>query len=163
MYLVQQNALRRLHKCGAFAAQRCRLSDDASKPPAPAKNPVPSLQQQEKVRLENPLARTLRMLRNDVDRIKNFILPPSANEANSRPEEEQEQITLRQMADRQSSTTEFQSHCDILIIGGGGVGASIAYWLKKRAFSGLNVVVLEKDPTVGAYTSCVKCQSCVSK
>lgn len=44
-------------------------------------------------------------------------------------------------------TTLFQSHCDVLVIGGGGIGASIAYWLKKRAQDGLNVVVVEKDPT----------------
>lgn len=41
----------------------------------------------------------------------------------------------------------FQSHCDVLIIGGGGIGSSIAHWLKKKAHDGLSVVVVEKDPT----------------
>lgn len=45
-------------------------------------------------------------------------------------------------------TGEFQTHCDVLIVGGGGVGSSIAFWLKKRGHVGLNVVVVEKDPTV---------------
>lgn len=43
---------------------------------------------------------------------------------------------------------DFQTHCDVLIIGGGGVGSSIAYWLKEKARDGLNVVVVEKDDTV---------------
>lgn len=42
----------------------------------------------------------------------------------------------------------FQTHCDVVIIGGGGVGASVAYWLKQKARDGLNVVVVERDPTV---------------
>lgn len=59
------------------------------------------------------------------------------------------ELDIRDFVASENKKTEFQSHCDVLIIGGGGVGASIAYWLKKRAFSGLNVVVLEKDCTVG--------------
>lgn len=40
------------------------------------------------------------------------------------------------------------SHCDVAIIGGGAVGSSIAYWLKKRVGNDLNVVVIEKDKCV---------------
>lgn len=39
-------------------------------------------------------------------------------------------------------------HCDVLVIGGGAVGSSIAYHLKENGTDGVNVVVLEKDPTV---------------
>lgn len=42
----------------------------------------------------------------------------------------------------------FPEHCDILIVGGGIMGSSIAYWLKQRALDGLRVVVLERDTTV---------------
>ncbi|CAH1389191.1 unnamed protein product [Nezara viridula] len=43
---------------------------------------------------------------------------------------------------------DLPKHCDVLIIGGGCMGSSIAYWLKQRALEGLRVVVVEKDPTV---------------
>ncbi|XP_042205554.1 FAD-dependent oxidoreductase domain-containing protein 1-like [Homarus americanus] len=39
------------------------------------------------------------------------------------------------------------SHCDVLVVGGGVMGSSIAYHLKERALQGLNVVVVEEDPT----------------
>ncbi|XP_030370686.1 FAD-dependent oxidoreductase domain-containing protein 1 [Scaptodrosophila lebanonensis] len=35
--------------------------------------------------------------------------------------------------------------CDVLIVGGGGMGASAAYWLKSKARERLNVVVVERD------------------
>jgi len=41
----------------------------------------------------------------------------------------------------------FPHHCDVVIIGGGIMGCSIAYWLKKRTPTGLNIVVVERDPT----------------
>ncbi|XP_014086371.2 FAD-dependent oxidoreductase domain-containing protein 1 [Bactrocera oleae] len=42
-----------------------------------------------------------------------------------------------------------QSHrkCNVVVIGGGAVGSSTAYWLKKRANRDLSVIVLERDPT----------------
>lgn len=101
----------------------------------------------QKVPVENPINRTFRLLKNDMKKVRNFILPSSNKEIIKPPET----LDIRDFANSQSENTEFQSNCDVLIIGGGGVGASIAYWLKKRAFDGLNVVVLEKDPTVNKY------------
>ncbi len=36
--------------------------------------------------------------------------------------------------------------CDVLVIGGGVVGQATAFWLLRKA-PGLEVVVLERDPT----------------
>ncbi|XP_076161419.1 FAD-dependent oxidoreductase domain-containing protein 1 [Ptiloglossa arizonensis] len=38
-------------------------------------------------------------------------------------------------------------YCDIVIIGGGVMGSSIAYWLKKRIYNDSRIIVIEKDPT----------------
>lgn len=60
-------------------------------------------------------------------------------------------------SDRQYSNSEalwerpqvIPSTCDVLIIGGGAIGSSIAYWLKKKVYrEEFSVVVVEKDPTV---------------
>lgn len=42
----------------------------------------------------------------------------------------------------------FPNHCDLVIIGGGAVGSSIAYWCKTMGLQGLRILVVEKDQTV---------------
>ena len=37
---------------------------------------------------------------------------------------------------------------DILVIGGGAIGSSVAYWLKHRNPNAVNVSVIERDPYV---------------
>lgn len=44
--------------------------------------------------------------------------------------------------------TDSPQHADVVIVGGGFIGSSAAYWLKTRAGEGLSVVVIEKDTTV---------------
>lgn len=86
---------------------------------------------------EDPIKRTFRILKNDVEkplaRIQNYFRPANINknkENNKQPEYD-----------------NFQTHCDVLVIGGGAMGSSTAFWLKTKARSGLNVVVIEKDPS----------------
>lgn len=45
-------------------------------------------------------------------------------------------------------STTYPCHADVVIIGGGAMGSSAAYWIKKIAGEGLSVVVIEKDPRV---------------
>lgn len=47
------------------------------------------------------------------------------------------------------------TQCDILIIGGGAIGSSIAYWLREKIHrDDFSVVVIEKDPTVRHRYTC---------
>lgn len=126
MHLARTNGLHKFSRI--LTNYRCFC--DASKPP----RTIP---------IEHPFNRTVRVLKDDAKKIANFILPPKKEVV--KPDNE---LEICDFVASDNKKTEFQSHCDVLIIGGGGVGSSIAYWLKKRAFSGLNVVVLEKDCTV---------------
>lgn len=44
----------------------------------------------------------------------------------------------------------YPEHTDVVVVGGGFIGLSVAYWLKIRAGDGLSIVVLEKDPAVSS-------------
>ena len=49
------------------------------------------------------------------------------------------------------SAPTFPGNCDVVIIGGGAMGSSVAYWVKKQAGMDLKVVVIEKDPLVKTF------------
>ena len=59
---------------------------------------------------------------------------------------------------------------DILVIGGGAIGSSVAYWLKQRNPNGFDLAVVERDSSVSLQGSLVdlkkgsqsKCFSCKS-
>lgn len=85
---------------------------------------------------EHPISRTLGALKFDFGRIKNRI-----TRSKTREEEDLEDNTDGAVP------YQFPQHCDVVVIGGGAVGSSIAYWLKQRARDGLRVVVVEKDPS----------------
>lgn len=77
----------------------------------------------------NPLGKLGRALKNDMKYLVS-ILDGHVDENNLKPKH------------------WFPNYCDILIVGGGVIGSSIAYWLQQRALNGLHVVVVEKDPSV---------------
>jgi hypothetical protein len=75
---------------------------------------------------QNPIEKTWSIFRDDIRDIKDMLL--------NKP--------------LKRSTRYFPTHCDVLIVGGGVMGSSIAFWIKQRVLDGLKVVVLEKDPSV---------------
>ncbi|KAG5674266.1 hypothetical protein PVAND_004246 [Polypedilum vanderplanki] len=96
--------------------------------------------------VENPFKRTGRILKNDFIRAKHWIEDLFQED----PKQKKYKMPLDRIdafIENREDVRIFQTHCDILIIGGGGMGAAIAYWIKQKAHHGLNVVVLEKDPT----------------
>lgn len=102
---------------------------------------------------KHPIRRTFRLLGNDMRKIKEFFVPkdPVSEEQGEASDRILTQSKFNFAGERARDPTlpdEFQTHCDVLVIGGGGIGSSIAYWLKEKARDGLNVVVVEKDDTV---------------
>lgn len=95
---------------------------------------------------KHPIRRTFRLLGNDMRKIKEFFVPKEDNYDYGEPRPLDE--VQKESKVKKEQPDEFQTHCDVLIIGGGGIGSSTAYWLKQRARNGLNVVVVEKDETV---------------
>jgi FAD-dependent oxidoreductase domain-containing protein 1 len=96
---------------------------------------------------ENPITRTTRILGNDMKRVKNWVTDTFRfSDARKKPYE----VPIKQIdyfIQNRERQTLFQHHCDVLVIGGGAIGSSAAYWLKQKGADGINVVVVERDPT----------------
>ncbi|KAH8395464.1 hypothetical protein KR215_006932 [Drosophila sulfurigaster] len=95
----------------------------------------------------HPIRRTFRLLGNDMRKIKEFFVPQEQEIDSQLEYKKGPAKKLGKFGGDKGNLDEFQTHCDVLIIGGGAIGSSIAFWLKQKARDGLNVVVVEKDET----------------
>lgn len=98
-------------------------------------------------KFENPIHRTGRILGDDMKRVKNWVKNTFTFGDKDKKSYEVPIKQIDYFIQNRERQTLFQNHCDVLVIGGGAIGSSTAYWLKKKAEDGLNVVVVEKDPT----------------
>uniref|UniRef100_A0A1B0DQU4 FAD-dependent oxidoreductase domain-containing protein 1 n=1 Tax=Phlebotomus papatasi TaxID=29031 RepID=A0A1B0DQU4_PHLPP len=99
---------------------------------------------------DHPFWRTVNILKNDFKQVGRYILPRGLGSGKGSSDADKD---LEAHLEKYRRPDVFPAFCDVLIIGGGGFGSSIAYWLKKEAREGLNVVVVEKDPTYSKATT----------
>lgn len=76
---------------------------------------------------EHPVDRCKRFLKRDIDSVVKVISSPFANHEDG---------------------NVYPKTVDILIVGGGVIGSSIAYWIQNKCRDGLSIAVVEKDPLV---------------
>ncbi|XP_067625045.1 FAD-dependent oxidoreductase domain-containing protein 1 [Eurosta solidaginis] len=65
--------------------------------------------------------------------------------------------SLKNIGGKRSMSVQTHRKCNVVIIGGGAIGSSTAYWLKKRASKDLSVIVLERDPTYKEASTVLSC------
>lgn len=100
----------------------------------------------------NPIQRTFGILADDV---RQFFGHSSKNRT-WQNEEHGEGMPRYKAIHKQT----WPSDCDVLVVGGGVMGSSIAYHLQERALDGLRIVVVEEDPSVSIICGCPKNRSC---
>lgn len=76
---------------------------------------------------ENPMTRAKRFLKRDINEVMKKLNDPF---------------------DQYEDDKLFPKTVDVLIVGGGVIGSSIAYWLQNKCRDGLTVAVIDKDFSV---------------
>lgn len=106
-----------------------------------------------KYEYSNPFERTFGILKDDVvsyyRKRKKFledITTRARNDAEAKARPESKNIYGFDPSSADVGENVWPSFCDVLVVGGGAMGSSIAYHLKEKARGGLNVVVVEEDP-----------------
>lgn len=114
-----------------------------------AAKPVDSNASGYRKKYSNPLARTVGIMTDD---IKDYFTFGGSSSTQTPVEENVNEADAQKGNIKSKGKTSsskvgdiFPEHCDVLVIGGGAVGSSVAYHLKERALEGLRVVVVEKD------------------
>ena len=44
-----------------------------------------------------------------------------------------------------------EAHYDMIVVGGGAIGCSVAFWLMQRVIEGFKILVVGRDPQVCIY------------
>lgn len=115
-----------------------------------------------KYEYSNPFERTFGILKDDVvsyyRKRKKFledITMKARSDAEAKARPESKNIYGFDPSSADVGENVWPSFCDVLVVGGGAMGSSIAYHLKEKARGGLNVVVVEEDPGVSyVFTLC---------
>ena len=47
-----------------------------------------------------------------------------------------------------------EAHYDMIVVGGGAIGCSVAFWLMQRVIEGFKILVVERDPQVLTFVIC---------
>ena len=47
-----------------------------------------------------------------------------------------------------------EAHYDMIVVGGGAIGCSVAFWLMQRVTEGFKILVVERDPQVLTFVIC---------
>ena len=86
-----------------------------------------------------------------------YVKPFESTYVANRPIEDPNERVLDQLRPKDKRKTKYYikdylANYDIVIMGGGAIGCSVAYWLAQRIYNGVNILVIERDPQVTPAT-----------